>query len=213
MATNTTTSSPLAPTWWAIWYCNKAIFIPDVVIAQIRVALTEALGRFEEDLEIAWKHIFSVTQNSINTGKLPLDHPAWGTTPNLWWSFLTDAPVISEAVAQELNLLRRPLVQPYLDEFGWLVQERKGGNARDIELHGDVETRLDGFQGSTEEVASGAKNMAVNEVVQRALELLREFQDVHKKVRRVADHSEDLQWKLPDFGLYKINFDGALFAD
>lgn len=60
---------------------------------------------------------------------------------------------------------------------------------------------------------SGAKNMAVDEVVQQASELLREFQDVHKKVRQVADHSEDLRWKLPDFGLYKIIFDGALFAD
>nr|POE58259.1 hypothetical protein CFP56_05206 [Quercus suber] len=28
----------------------------------------------------------------------------------------------------------------------------QGGNTRDSELHGDVETRLDGFQGSTEEV-------------------------------------------------------------
>ena len=55
--------------------------------------------------------------------------------------------------------------------------------------------------------------MAVDEVVQQASELLREFQDVHKKVRQVADHSEDLRWKLPDFGLYKIIFDGALFAD
>ena len=60
---------------------------------------------------------------------------------------------------------------------------------------------------------SGAKNMAVDEVVQQASELLREFQDVHKKVHQVADHSEDLRWKLPDFGLYKIIFDGALFAD
>ena len=55
--------------------------------------------------------------------------------------------------------------------------------------------------------------MAVDEVVQQASELLWEFQDVHKKVRQVADHSEDLRWKLPDFGLYKIIFDGTLFAD
>ena len=39
--------------------------------------------------------------------------------------FLTDMPLISEKVAQELNKLRRPLVVPHLDESGWLVQERR----------------------------------------------------------------------------------------
>ncbi|XP_023886422.1 uncharacterized protein LOC111998565 [Quercus suber] len=118
-------SPSLTITGWAIWYHNKAIAIPDVVIAQIQAAPTEALGKFEEELERAWKHMFPITQTSINTGNLPLDHPAWGTTPNPWWRFLTDAPLISEMEAQELNKLRRPLVQPYLDEYGWLVQERK----------------------------------------------------------------------------------------
>ncbi|KAK9994129.1 hypothetical protein SO802_023832, partial [Lithocarpus litseifolius] len=42
---------------------------------------------------------------------------------------------------------------------------------------------------------------------------MEEFHDVHKKVPRVVDHSEDICWKPPDYGLYKINFDGALFAD
>ena len=36
---------------------------------------------------------------------------------------------------------------------------------------------------------------------------------MQKKDTRVVEHNEDLRWKLPDFGLYKINFDGALFAD
>nr|POE86376.1 hypothetical protein CFP56_17255 [Quercus suber] len=58
----------------------------------------------------------------------------------------------------------------------------------------------------------GQKTWKVDEVVW-ASELLQEFQDMHKKVRWVANHSEDLRWKPPDFGLYKINFDGALFAD
>ncbi|KAK7860057.1 hypothetical protein CFP56_000337 [Quercus suber] len=34
-----------------------------------------------------------------------------------------------------------------------------------------------------------------------ALELLQEFQDVHKKAHRVVDHSKDLWWKPPDYGL------------
>ena len=36
---------------------------------------------------------------------------------------------------------------------------------------------------------------------------------MQKKGTRVVEHNEDLRWKPPDFGLYKINFDGALFAD
>ena len=36
---------------------------------------------------------------------------------------------------------------------------------------------------------------------------------MNKKARRVVNHSEDLQWKPPNYGLYKINFDGALFDD
>ena len=35
---------------------------------------------------------------------------------------------------------------------------------------------------------------------------------MHKKARWVVDHMEDLRWKPPNFGLYKTNFDGALFA-
>ena len=36
---------------------------------------------------------------------------------------------------------------------------------------------------------------------------------MHKKVPQVAAYSEDIRWKPPTYGLYKINFDGALFAD
>ena len=42
---------------------------------------------------------------------------------------------------------------------------------------------------------------------------MREFWDVQKKDTRVVEHNKDLRWKPPDFGLYNINFDGALFAD
>ena len=36
---------------------------------------------------------------------------------------------------------------------------------------------------------------------------------MNKKARGVVNHSEDLWWKPPDYGLYKINFDGAQFVD
>ena len=32
-------------------------------------------------------------------------------------------------------------------------------------------------------------------------------------VGRAVVRSEDLRWKPPNFGLYKINFDSAVFAD
>jgi len=36
---------------------------------------------------------------------------------------------------------------------------------------------------------------------------------VHKKILRMVAHSEDTRWLLPSEGLYKINFDGAIFED
>lgn len=100
----------------------------------------DVLGWFEEDLIATWKHAFPITQSSIRTGNLPLDHLAWGMTPNPWWKFLTDVPLISEIEAQELNKLRQPLVLAHLDEFGWLVQERKV-----IDFRGSVTTYLGNF--------------------------------------------------------------------
>ena len=118
--------SPLLPsTGWVIWHKNKAIAILNEVIAQIRAAPTVTLGSFDEELMAAWKHILPITLTSVRTGFVRLDHPAWDSTPNPWWKFLTDAPLISKEEAQELNELRRPLVMPHLDEFGWLIQERK----------------------------------------------------------------------------------------
>lgn len=63
-----------------MWYRNKAIVLSDKMIAQIRVALTDMMGWFEEDLKAAWKHLFPVTSSSIKMGNLSLDHPAWGLT-------------------------------------------------------------------------------------------------------------------------------------
>ena len=47
----------------------------------------------------------------------------------------------------------------------------------------------------------------------RASDLLNEFHDVHKKVPRVVVRNGDTQWKAPASGIYKINFDGALFEE
>ncbi|XP_050289788.1 uncharacterized protein LOC126727934 [Quercus robur] len=43
--------------------------------------------------------------------------------------------------------------------------------------------------------------------------MLKEFHDVHKKVPRMVVRSSDSRWKPPAFGMYKINFDGALFEE
>ena len=46
-----------------------------------------------------------------------------------------------------------------------------------------------------------------------AFEMLKEFHDVHKKVPRMVVRSSDSQWKPPASGMYKINFNGALFEE
>jgi len=50
-------------------------------------------------------------------------------------------------------------------------------------------------------------------VVDKALELLQEFHDVHKKYPRMSLPSEIVKWSPQVEGLYKINFDGAIFED
>ena len=57
------------------------------------------------------------------------------------------------------------------------------------------------------------KTWGIDAIFSWASELLKEFQDVNKKVPQVVARSEDIRWKPPAYGLYKINFDGALFAD
>ena len=130
---------PLPTFGWVIWHRNKIIAILEELIDQIRAAPTDALGWFKEDLAAAWNHIFPITSTSVRTGNLPLDHPTWDRTPNQWWKFLTDTPLISEKEVQELNKLRRPLVVTHLDKSGWIVlfQERKV-----IDFKGSVSTHL-----------------------------------------------------------------------
>ena len=47
----------------------------------------------------------------------------------------------------------------------------------------------------------------------RASELLQEFRDVQKMTPRLAVQRCHLRWKPPDPGVYKMNFDGALFLE
>lgn len=53
----------------------------------------------------------------------------------------------------------------------------------------------------------------IGEVCHRTFDMLKEFHDVHKKVPQVVVRNGDTQWKPPAFGIYKINFDGALFKE
>ena len=62
-------------------------------------------------------------------------------------------------------------------------------------------------------VRLGQKAWGIGEVCRHASDLLKEFHDVHKKVPRLAVCSSDSRWKPPTSGVYKINFDGALFEE
>ena len=50
-------------------------------------------------------------------------------------------------------------------------------------------------------------------MVERASKLLQEFHDVHKKLPWMSMPNEIIKWSPPVKGLYKINFDGAIFED
>ncbi|KAL0014984.1 hypothetical protein SO802_002053 [Lithocarpus litseifolius] len=110
---------------WVIWYKNRAVVIFDEMIAQIRAMPMDTLGWFEAELSNAWKHLFPITLTSIRTGNLTLNHPVWGQTPNPWWKFLTNTPLVSWEIAETLSRQRRPSVVPYFDESGWIIQERR----------------------------------------------------------------------------------------
>ena len=99
--------------------------ISDEMIAQIRVALTDTLGWFNPTFCNAWKHLFPITPTSIKTGDLALEHPAWAQTPNPWWRFNIDTPLLSWEEAETLSRQRWPSVLPHFDESGWIIQERR----------------------------------------------------------------------------------------
>ncbi|KAL0015593.1 hypothetical protein SO802_002662 [Lithocarpus litseifolius] len=94
------------------------------MILQIRAAPTDTLRWCKEELWHAWKHIFPITPTSVRTGNLPLDHPTWGQTPNPWWKFLTDTPLLLWEEAEELSNQRRPSIMPHFNESRWIIQER-----------------------------------------------------------------------------------------
>ena len=117
--------SSLPWTGWAIWHQGRPVKVSDETVLQIKVAPMNTLGWCDEELGRAWKKIFPITPTSIRTGFLPLDHPAWGQTPNPWWIFITDTPVLSWEEMEELNKQRMPSVMPHFDESGWIIRERK----------------------------------------------------------------------------------------
>ena len=115
------TTASLPSKGWAMIYNNRIIAISEEIIAQIQASPTDDLGGCKEELKVAWKHLFPLTPASIRSGDLELKHPAWSSTPNPWWKFITDMPLITKEEAMILNEQRRPLVVPYLDKSGWLV--------------------------------------------------------------------------------------------
>nr|POF08459.1 hypothetical protein CFP56_46000 [Quercus suber] len=116
---------PTSPKESQVEDMNKTIAILEKMIAQIRVAPTDTMGWFKDELCATWKHIFPIMLSRNKTENLPLDHLAWGLTLDPRWKFLTDIHLITEKELEELNKQRRPLIVPHLDKLGWLVQERK----------------------------------------------------------------------------------------
>ena len=54
-----------------------------------------------------------------------MDHPTWGQTPNLWWKFLMDTPLVSLEEVEMLNRQQMPSVVQHYDESRWLNKERR----------------------------------------------------------------------------------------
>ena len=53
----------------------------------------------------------------------------------------------------------------------------------------------------------------VVDIVKRAAKRLQEFHDVQKQLPRNKIQRGETRWKPPNPGIYKINFDGAIFED
>nr|POF26938.1 hypothetical protein CFP56_37710 [Quercus suber] len=75
--------------------------------------------------ESSMEALFPLTLESIRNGDLELNHLAWSSTPNPWWMFIIDMPIITKEEARMLNEQRRPLVVPHLDKWGgWCKRGR-----------------------------------------------------------------------------------------
>ena len=95
--------------------------VPNEVILQIKASPTKDLGWCEVEMGPTWKNIFPITPESRKTGKIPLDHLAWGLMPNPWWSLITDIPLISWDESEALSKQRKPSVKPHFDESEWVI--------------------------------------------------------------------------------------------
>ena len=54
---------------------------------------------------------------------------------------------------------------------------------------------------------------AIGETMRRARELLQEFRDVQDSPSRTSVQRMRQNWMPPDLGVYKLNFDDAIFED
>lgn len=79
---------------WAIFYKEKVIPIRDMMINMIKGDPIDIMGCFDWELMRAWQNLFLLTELSSRSGFLPLSDEAWISTPNLWWRFLMERPVV-----------------------------------------------------------------------------------------------------------------------
>ena len=78
---------------------------------------------FVDDLQVekkalmnSWSFIFPLTEVSKRDGCLPLTHPAWHNTPNLWWRFMPDRPPLLPPPEQRTSRTSRSRLQSILSK-------------------------------------------------------------------------------------------------
>ena len=64
----------------------------------------------------SWSFIFPLTEVSKRDGCLPLTHPAWHNTPNLWWRFMPDRPPLLPPPEQRTSRTSRSRLQSILSK-------------------------------------------------------------------------------------------------
>lgn len=101
---------------WAICINKKAVELCNTTINNIRWDPLTIYGWTDKALMNSWSFIFPLTEVSKRDRCLPLTHPAWHNTPNLWWRFTLDRPLLLPPPEQRTSRTSRICLQSSLSE-------------------------------------------------------------------------------------------------